>query len=146
MTSQRTRWIDIAKGIGILLVTMGHSRFGESGWSAIWINSFHMPLFFVMAGLCYDESRYHSCWGYLKRKSVALVYPYFMLTLFVALLMTCLYVGESKNYFYEYFIAHPFPGRTIGGFWFIRVLVVVELTYAFLFYIFPKRSVFIGGG
>lgn len=129
---RRVRWIDIAKGIGILLVTIGHSRFGESGWSAIWINSFHMPLFFVMAGLCYDERRYASYWAYLKRKGVALAYPYFMLTLFVAILMTCACVGSDTNYFAEYFVRHPFPGWTIGGFWFIRVLIVVELIYALL--------------
>lgn len=102
-----------------------------------------MPLFFVMAGLCWDKRRYVSYWTYLKRKGVVLAYPYFMLTLFVAILMTGLCVGSDSNYFAEYFVRHPFPGWTIGGFWFIRVLIVVELLGALLFRIATRRWLFV---
>lgn len=40
-------WIDVAKGIGILFVIMGHTMFPLH--SAI--DVFHMPLFFVLAGI-----------------------------------------------------------------------------------------------
>jgi acyltransferase len=61
-SASRTAWIDAAKGIGISLVFYGHlvERFIETGAPAAaaqmkWIYSFHMPLFFVLAGLVYKD-------------------------------------------------------------------------------------------
>ncbi|NJB83255.1 fucose 4-O-acetylase-like acetyltransferase [Wenyingzhuangia aestuarii] len=48
---KRVEWIDIFKGIGILLVVIGHSTIPkELSW---WIWSFHMPLFFTMSSYQY---------------------------------------------------------------------------------------------
>jgi fucose 4-O-acetylase-like acetyltransferase len=48
----RDRTIDAAKGLGILLVVLGHSRLAPSGGELHrLIFSFHMPLFFVLAGV-----------------------------------------------------------------------------------------------
>jgi acyltransferase len=58
----RIAWVDVAKGLGILLVFHGHlvERFIEAGVPAAlsqmkWIYSFHMPLFFVLVGLVYRD-------------------------------------------------------------------------------------------
>ena len=127
----RVQWIDIVKGIGILLVCLGHSRLGSVGPLASWINSFHMPLFFIMAGLCFDEGRYQSLKGYVWRKCRVLAYPYFMLSLFVATIMTLLCWGSGVNYF-DTILVRVFPGQTISGLWFVRVLFFVEISYALL--------------
>lgn len=70
----RIQWVDIAKGIGIVLVTLGHTnaRLLLGGYVGWWINAFHMPLFFVMAGLCFDVNRYPSFGRYVVRKSFGL--------------------------------------------------------------------------
>lgn len=47
--SKRIEWIDIAKGILRVLVVLGHSEI--SGVAASVINSFHMAVFFFLAGL-----------------------------------------------------------------------------------------------
>ena len=47
--SKRIEWIDIAKGILIVLVVLGHSEI--SGIAASVINSFHMAASFFLAGL-----------------------------------------------------------------------------------------------
>lgn len=44
---ERNDTIDIMKGIGILLVMLGHF---VDGFAHTFIYSFHMPLFFVLAG------------------------------------------------------------------------------------------------
>ncbi|WP_236674860.1 acyltransferase family protein [Piscinibacter sp. HJYY11] len=50
MQSRHTA-IDIAKGLGIVLVVLGHDRtVGGWGWPGWMIFSFHMPLFFVLSG------------------------------------------------------------------------------------------------
>lgn len=41
----REHYIDVAKGIAMLLVIIGHITIIPS-WLYAWINSFHMPLFF----------------------------------------------------------------------------------------------------
>ncbi len=47
---KRIEWVDIAKGIGIIIVVLGHmsNKDGLVG-SVIW--AFHMPLFFFLSGL-----------------------------------------------------------------------------------------------
>lgn len=47
--SQRFEWIDIAKGFACLLVIVGHTISPESALYR-YIFSFHMPLFFILAG------------------------------------------------------------------------------------------------
>ena len=47
---KRIVWIDIAKGLGIILVIAGHLFRYDSYISTV-IFSFHMPLFFFFAGL-----------------------------------------------------------------------------------------------
>lgn len=45
---QRLDYFDVAKGIGIILVIVGHSTLLP--WLAAVIYSFHMPLFFIISG------------------------------------------------------------------------------------------------
>lgn len=138
-------WIDIAKGIGILCVTAGHTALvkNEIAWSMIY--SFHMPLFFVVAGYCYDSGRYKTCGEYFNRKCRALVWPYIMLTLAVAVLEAFAYcdVGRLRLLFYTY------PGIGMIGFWFVRALFFTELVFALLFkvkwwYIYACVSLLLG--
>ena len=50
--TKRIDWIDIAKGIAILLVIIGHTvKFGSMTRNFIF--SFHMPLFFILSGYTY---------------------------------------------------------------------------------------------
>ena len=50
--SKRINYIDVARGIGILLVVMGHNDFAAiSPFMHKFIYSFHMPLFFFLGGL-----------------------------------------------------------------------------------------------
>ena len=127
----RLPWVDIAKGLGIILVVIAHTRLPsqEVRW---WINSFHMPLFFVVAGLCYDETRYSNLWKYLARKSRALVYPYVTLSLIVLGLFATLYVGSDSKLSVSSLFGNMLRGGTFGAFWFITVLLEVELSYAIL--------------
>ena len=50
MEKKRYEYLDMAKGIGIILVVLGHIVYTEPH-IMVWISSFHMPLFFVVAGV-----------------------------------------------------------------------------------------------
>jgi len=51
----RIDYLDIAKGIGIILVYIGHCYIGERTQTLsnviYWIYSFHMPFFFFVSGM-----------------------------------------------------------------------------------------------
>lgn len=52
-SKERVQWLDAARCIGIFLVILGHISFAPIFGYSIdkWIYSFHMPLFFFLAGL-----------------------------------------------------------------------------------------------
>ncbi len=66
-------WVNSAKGIGVILVVLGHLLY-KSNLSLLnrWIYSFHMPLFFVLAG--YVQSTVRP--GFLRRRVKQLVVPW----------------------------------------------------------------------
>lgn len=58
----RIRWIDISKGLAIILVVLGHAISDDARnssmfyrWLYIFIYSFHMPLLFFLSGYCYSK-------------------------------------------------------------------------------------------
>ena len=54
MQKNRIRYLDIYKGLGIVLVVLGHMEATPYFWKLL-LNAFHMPLFFVAAGLLTGE-------------------------------------------------------------------------------------------
>lgn len=74
-------WIDVLKGLGILLVILGHSV-KPDGVLATSIYSFHMPLFFFIAGYLYNVSKYLDHVNKLLVHSFQrLIIPYFLVGL-----------------------------------------------------------------
>ncbi len=77
--------VDIAKGIGIILVVLGHAlKQAETGSAGVAlailvIYSFHMPLFFILSGFVSaklpDLSRGERP-GYIKERALRLLIPY----------------------------------------------------------------------
>ena len=77
MVKKRLDWLDIAKGIAILLVIVGHTVNNPSPIRQV-IFSFHMPLFFILAGYTFRMKP----WGELVKTSCTrLLVPYFLVTL-----------------------------------------------------------------
>lgn len=120
MPSQRDISIDIAKGICIFLMVMGHADVPESVFK--WIYSFHMPFFFMASGMFFNPSKYSTWKSLLLARGKSLVIPYFSLSILAASLY-CL-VGQVN------FRAMFFGWGGIA-LWFIPVLFISEI----LFYI-----------
>lgn len=76
---QRITYIDVAKGIGILLVYIGHCWKGEPDISLLieWIYAFHMPLFFFVSGLLFPNKKVSACTFY-RNKCASLIVPYIL--------------------------------------------------------------------
>jgi len=73
-TTQKTRvdWIDTAKGLGIILVMLGHLNINGL---EDWIYSFHMPMFFFLSG--YVFSAKDDPLTFLKKRCKSMLIPYF---------------------------------------------------------------------
>lgn len=69
---ERNKTIDIAKGIGILLVVLGHCAIPTKWFTLIYL--FHMPLFFFTAGLVFRPSSDNE--AFYQKKKRTLLFPY----------------------------------------------------------------------
>ena len=81
---ERLSYVDSLKGIGILLVVMGHLLSpGELYLQSTvkqFVYSFHMPLFFFLSGLVYGLSRLSNSKVFLAKKITSLLIPYLSFT------------------------------------------------------------------
>ncbi len=134
---QRDEVIDIIKGVGILAVIIGHlTDFGRQ-----FIFSFHMPLFFLIAGFLYKPKP-------LKKSSMddfmRLIIPYIITALFIAIIMSI--ASFVKKEFNSYWIiaaiygsgsqshTSPFFGDmpSIGAIWFLWAMFWCRLSFQLL--------------
>lgn len=91
--TDRIAWLDYAKGIGIILVVYGHVLVGLKGariglsehffyFSHNIVYSFHMPLFFFLAGLNVSRSLIErGAIGFIVNKLLVIMYPYMIWSL-----------------------------------------------------------------
>lgn len=86
---ERDSSIDIAKGIGIFLVVLGHTT--DNNIIAKWLHSFHMPLFFFLSGLFHIQLENYK--NFLIKKVRGLLIPYF----FFAIILFLFFIVISKN-------------------------------------------------
>ena len=76
---ERSHYLDILKGIGIVFVVFGHVT--HIGWLRTYIWGFHMPLFFFVSGVLFERERYGNFISFVKRRFKSLVIPYFLFSL-----------------------------------------------------------------
>lgn len=111
-TKYRLQYIDIAKGIGIFLVVLGHVYRGNVVQN--WLYSFHMPLFFFISGWLYNGNKVFKS-GYItfiKKKARRFLVPYMVFIL--------------MNYIYWAVVEQSYRAFDQGPLWFLPVLLIVE--------------------
>jgi len=74
--NKRIEWVDICKFLAISLMIAGH--IGVPKMLDVIIHAFHMPVFFILAGLVYDESKNMLFGEYIKKRAKQLLTPYFV--------------------------------------------------------------------
>ena len=77
-SNNRTYYIDIARGIALTFLVLGHIVTGNS-FLFNWIFSFHMPLFFFLAGMCAKDITIDFL-SYTTKKANRRLLPYFIIT------------------------------------------------------------------
>src|SRR5512133_2842940 len=80
--TKRIAYVDIAKGIGIILVVMGHNDFALiSPFAHKLIYSFHMPMFFFMSGMFFKPDV--PFWSFLRNRFNRVLKPFLAILLLI---------------------------------------------------------------
>lgn len=148
--ARRIAWIDIARGIGILLVVYAHAARGlvlahdlpGEGWTIAAdtiIYAFHMPLFFLLAGLHLERSVARGRRGFIVNKLQTIAWPYFLWSLIQGGLKLAATPYTNHPVTRSDLIAIPVV--PIEQFWFLYVLFFSQL---FVALVLPRRWLLAG--
>lgn len=99
MKNQRLQWLDIAKGITIILMVLGHTSIPKVASNFIW--AFHMPLFFIASGLTTNWVR-ESYFEFAFKKASSIMRPFIGYSLVMCALL------------YVFNIEHPYSSIFSG--------------------------------
>lgn len=150
-SSKRISWIDLAKGIAIILVIVGHSVwFGTAVRNFIF--SFHMPLFFMLSGYTLrvadnKDDFFCNLVKNFKHLLVPCLFVGFMSILVSWCKNTNFNINELLNYIYSGCVAlfwasgvgaYTYPG--IGPIWFIISLFWAKTIIDLVSIFFPGNS------
>ncbi len=132
-------WVFMAKGLGIILVVIGH--FYPDGSPYYWsmarriIYTFHMPLFFILSGYLFNYNKYPFP-KIIKKKFKRLIYPF--LSISIIFFLVKYYAGFFFN------LQHPVGIRSVYSLltdpinsyipllWFVHALFIIFIVYSLI--------------
>lgn len=132
-------WIDIAKGIGIILVIAGHTFSMDIIYP---VYAFHLPLFFLLSGLVNHESKISSDSSFLLKKVRTIIKPWaviWCISLFVCLIVPQWRCNLSiKTMLYEFYTTNTNNVQN-SSIWFLLCMFVMLCLYAIIRHIPPQK-------
>jgi len=145
MATSRISWIDIARGIGIILVLQGHAL--SAHVYRHFIYAFHMPLFFFISGLLFDYKKY-SFLENLKKSARGILVPY---VIFAGVSYLIWMFNNSFSASPEQIMLHligVFYGNSSSLFfnlvlWFLPCLFITKMLFALITTFIKKDKVLI---
>lgn len=136
--AKRIQWVDISKGIGILLVIYGHALGGiinalpatratilSVPYNIIY--GFHMPLFFFLSGIFAVKWVQRNFRLALHQKVVSLVIPYFVWTIITGTIMALAQKYTNSGLGVRNILISPIA--PFSEYWFLYVLFFIFLVY-----------------
>lgn len=138
LSMQRVSYIDVLRGLLMILVVLGHSIGIVENPINRFILSFHMPAFFILSGMCFKPLTQHdSPLRVLKKKAQGLLWPYFTLSLMGVALYWLLLAGTAKDQnvnvwqsILGIFWNDGSIGKIVtGGFWFVYDLIWITIIH-----------------
>lgn len=144
---RRVDYLDMVKGIGIILVVVGHCGYLAPRALTV-IYSFHMPLFFVVSGMisCYRRDELQPAKQFVVKKMKSLMIPYVIFSL--------IYLAIYGGYFC--YVAGYLTPEMIGRYavqalsldgmsvlWFLSALFLAELIFFGIRKVFGKRVTYL---
>lgn len=116
-TNRRLEWMDVAKGIAIILMVIGHTTIPKGPSDFIW--AFHMPLFFIASGWLTNWNKITTK-NFFVNKSRNLLLPFISYSLIV-LCIKCFFLPNGGVPYLLHWLYNGWEGIAL---WFIPVLFV----------------------
>lgn len=140
MSANRLDWVDVARGIGIILVVYGHVFRGVASsetmgtGSPLWgldyaIYSFHMPLFFLLSGLFAEASYRKGAKRFWVSKLMLIVYPYFLWSVIEGVIRLSLPGATNGDFTLDKLLAIGW--QPIAPYWFLYSLFLSQAIFVF---------------
>jgi fucose 4-O-acetylase-like acetyltransferase len=137
--AERAQWLDVSRGIGIVLVVIGHACGGliDAGLDNsqqslrslfLLIYIFHMPLFFMLAGVTIQSRVEKDPRKFGLNILSRIVYPYYLWS--TVQLTVIIMAGSSINSPYSGNALHQLltlPWSPVSQFWFLQTLALLQL-------------------
>lgn len=148
---KRIDYYDIAKGIGILLVVIGHVKLKKYPYIQNFIYSFHMPLFFIISGYFFRPKENREC---LQKIIKRYIIPYLITCAIIIMYNVIRPLIDGKSFSEIHIIAKEWlkaalygSGRRrewgikpIGAIWF---LLALSFSTYFMNYIYKFKKRYI---
>ena len=138
----RKKYIDIARGIAIILMIIGHVT--EHGWKRNIIFSFHMPLFIIISGMFYKDRSFKELFTNMVKK---LIIPY-LITIFCTDFIQNFILDKNYSiihllidYIKQIALSYSYLKfntniKSVEVLWFIPFLVLIRI----IFYLLKKAT------
>ena len=143
MNNNRNTIIDIAKGILMILVIIGHFSFFEYEARTITlIYSFHMPAFFIIAGILSHINETNTYKGIIKKRFIYTIIPYYVFYFISFIIIDAKSLGNynlSLKYMYNG-IGNPDFSVNLP-LWFLTLYFVATTIYELLDLLAIKISI-----
>ena len=145
MNKERLDYIDILKGIGILLVIFSHSG-AENETTMMYIGGVFIPLFFVVSGYTY-KNRETTFFSLLERRFHRLIVPYLFFSVLLLLLYKRFSLTDVLGVFYSRYCLYPYYSADnvflMGGgnppLWFLTSMLTAFLPF-YLLIKYPSKT------
>lgn len=122
MQMNRYDHIDIARGIAIILVVMGHSCSSNTGDLNRLILSFHMPLFFFLSGVFAKKIESKMLWEVAKKKAKKLLIPQILLGITIIVLNGLPWLLKGNSFL-------NFDLLSCFMYWFLPILFICTIAF-----------------
>ena len=124
---ERDKTIDVCKGVGILLVLLGHLPFVFGSV----LYTFHMGFFFMLSGYCFSDKHLEKPFLFIKKRFMSLAFPYLFWVGINKLLIR--FVSGYGEFSEQYHL--------IGTLWFLRSLFESSLIVFFMLFMLKKLNI-----
>ena len=134
----RIGYIDMSKGLAIILVIIGHSSFVPNN-AKLLLYAFHIPLFFFLSGFTLNVRKYETFSGYFLNKLKGLVVPFFLLNSFVFLFqLFVMYPDQVLSFNILHFIKQLLLSDRLHIYFQLWFLNVLFLAHVFSYFILKR--------